>query len=139
MDRPLGAGRGLEEVLARATADPAFRAELVAGRERAALAAGILLGPTEIALLRATPAKQLEALGAVPIRRRGLLESAATAAVVLGTVGFAACGGARAQMPPPHLLEPAPAEAPEAEAAEPVVQDAGATPEQPSVLQGVRN
>lgn len=134
MERPLGGARGLEALLLRAAADASFRDKLVALRERAAPLLGVALADTEVALLRAMPLEQLEALGATPApRRRGVLGNAATAAVVLGTVGFAACGGARASMPPAHILEPPAASAPET-AAEPASQDAGAAP----VLQGAQ-
>lgn len=122
----------------RAREDADFRARLAADREVAAHAAGIPLTPTEIALLRAVPAGQIETLGGVTTRRRSLLEAAAKTAVVLGAVGFAACGGARTEMPPTkYELRPPPTEAPEDPARSPT-QDAGATPESAPVLQGAR-
>jgi len=99
-----------------------FRALLLEQRAAVASAAGVDLSPSEIAILSAVPARQLETMihsvpTARPGRREFLRESAASAVVMLGGLAladglsgcerqqrneFPLCGGAAPDMPPPR-------------------------------------
>lgn len=87
----------VERVLHRAAIDPAFRERLQSDREAAALELGIAPGSTELELLRAVPAAQLEGAianleGFVPAPgRRTILGIVATTAAT-AVVATGACG-----------------------------------------------
>jgi hypothetical protein len=87
----------VERVLHRAATDPAFRERLLGDREAAARELGIAPGSTELELLRAVPAAQLEGAianleGFVPAPgRRTILGIVATTAAT-AVVATGACG-----------------------------------------------
>ena len=89
---------GLERLLAMAAASEPLRRELLADRDRVMAASNVALTDTEQAVLRATPASQLEKMIAQvdtalpqPERRQFLEQAAAALAILVGVGGVAAC------------------------------------------------
>ncbi|HEY3359153.1 MAG TPA: hypothetical protein VGQ83_38240 [Polyangia bacterium] len=102
---------GVETLLGRAAVDAALAARLLAERDGAAAAAGVALTPSERALLRATPAAQLERMIArlrPPLERREFLRRAGGGAVLLlgGAALGAGLGPAPARATPPQRPMP---------------------------------
>jgi len=102
---------GLQELLRRAAEDEGLRRDLLARRDQAAAAAGVDLGPSERAVLRAVPAAQLAQMIAgladspLALERREFLQGAGAAAVVLlggAALGAAALAPDDAYATPPH-------------------------------------
>lgn len=96
---------GIQRLLHLASADEAFRRELLARRVAAADAAGVELTRTEAAILRAVPEAQLagtiDGLPVPPPDRRAFLARAAAAAVLAlaGGVLATGCGEERPAAP----------------------------------------
>ncbi len=111
METPNSVPRGIELIIARASADPEFRRRWSERPVEAAREIGVELTPEEVAILRATPAAQLDA---VIEKSKGKLWSRA-AFIGLAGVGVAAaalvlpvliegCGGSRPIRPPGYVL-----------------------------------
>lgn len=100
--------RGVDVLITKAAADPAFREFLLAERDRAAARIGLVLEPAEVELLRSIPRKQLErAIGStkVPPAARAAFTGYAAAAMLAAlssiTIGSCCgCGGSRPIEPP---------------------------------------
>ena len=86
--------RGIEVLLKKAHVDPAFRVLLLAERDAAAAEIGLELDATEVSMLRAIPAAQLEGIidgtKVEPASRRAFLGKAAAA--MLAALGAAQAG-----------------------------------------------
>lgn len=89
--------RGIEVLIKKAAVDAEFKQLLLAKREEAAREIALELNPTEVLLLRAVPADQLEGIIArttvPPEHRRAFLGKVAAAMLAALGVGTGGCGG----------------------------------------------
>jgi len=105
--------RGVDVLITKAAADPAFREILLAERDGAAAHIGLNLEPAEAELLRSIPRKQLEHIiggTKVPPAARAAFAGYAAAAMIaaMGTVTVGCChgcGGSRPIDAPPVETE----------------------------------
>lgn len=120
--RPPGSGqgigaipRGIEVLVKKAAVDAAFRSRLLAARAAAAADIGLVLAPSEAALLAAVPEAQLAAMISgtrVPERHYAAFLGSA-AAVMLAALGLVSCDvqqtrGVQPDQPPPAPQTPKP-------------------------------
>lgn len=88
---------GVERVLYLAAVEPEFRAALLVNCEAAVARRGLKMRSSELAMLRAVPAAQLETTisgmdtSRANLKRRSFLQSVAASAAVLAAAGAAGC------------------------------------------------
>lgn len=141
--RPPGSGqgigaipRGIEVLVKKAAVDAAFRTRLLAVRAGAAVDIGLVLAPSEAALLAAVPEAQLAAMISgtrVPERHYAAFLGSA-AAVMLAALGLVGCDGQSEAKPAgirPEPQPPPPAEQPATPQPDPIPTSRGVRPDLP--------
>ncbi len=136
---------GVERVLYAAARDPEFRARLIQDRDAAIIERGLILRPSELAMLRLIPAEQLEgsidAMDTSPenLKRRTFLGAvAASAAGLVAGQSLSGCWSSDGSRPDePDAYQPRDQSGPSTDDNGPK-SDAIPSPDAPEATRGIR-